>query len=44
VPDIEPVRDKETSNFCEEFNPLFKLREKKSTGTEDLEKKLFGDA
>jgi len=43
VPDIEPVRDKDKSNFCEEFNPLFQLRDKKSSKTDDIEKKLFGD-
>ena len=41
VPDIEPVKEKDAPNFCEEFKPLFKLREKKSSAS-DVESKLFG--
>lgn len=41
VPDIEPVKEKDAPNFCEEFKPLFKVRAQKSS-VSDIESKLFG--
>ncbi|CRX37480.1 hypothetical protein [Estrella lausannensis] len=41
VPDIEPVKEKDAPNFCEEFSPLFAVREKKNS-VSDIESKLFG--
>lgn len=43
VQDIEPVKEKDATNFCEEFNPAFALRGKSSSTSSDIEKKLFGD-
>lgn len=43
IPDIEPIMIKDAPNFCEEFKPLFALRNKK-TETSSIEQKLFGDS
>jgi len=43
VPDIEPVKDKEKYNFCEEFQPNDQPEEKKSSSSDDISQKLFGE-
>lgn len=43
VPDIEPVKEKDAPNFCEEFKPLFQVRGKKSP-LSDIESRLFGSS
>ena len=43
VQDIEPVKEKDAPNFCEEFSPLYELRDKK-TSSQDIENRLFGDS
>jgi hypothetical protein len=43
IPGTEPIADRETMNFCEEFqlNPL--IKDEKKISPEDTAKKLFKD-
>ena len=42
IQDIEHVKDKDVTNFCEEFTPAF-AQGKKMPSSKDIESKLFGD-
>ena len=43
VPNVELVQDKEKYNFCEEFRPNDLPSEKKSSSSDDVSEKLFGE-
>lgn len=41
IPDIEPVRDKEQANFCEDFEATQNRETEPQIRASDIEKRLF---
>jgi hypothetical protein len=42
IPGTDQISDREGVNFCEEFSPLLKVKEKNADAS-DVSKKLFGE-